>query len=115
MRPIRYILDLPWWIGLIIFLLGNLIVGHYYIVGMPVCLFGAWTFSKLLAPEDYPEVGFAIVGFPLFFLVMLIPYQVAFEAPWGSWLNGVSSKILFGVRAALGIGVGFIAFRGVRR
>lgn len=115
MRPIRYVLDLPWWIGLIIFLVGNLIVGHWYVPGVPVCLFGAWTFSKLLTPEDYPEVGFAVVGFPLFFLVMLIPHQFSFEASWASWLNYMSSNVLFGVRAALGIGVGFLAFRGVRR
>ncbi len=115
MRPIRYLLDLPWWIGLLIFLLGNLLVGHWYIIGLPVCLFGAWTFSKLLTPEDSPEIGCAIVGFPLFFLVMLIPHQFAFETSWASWMNGASPKFLFGIRAALGIGVGFIAFRGVRR
>jgi hypothetical protein len=73
MRPIHFLFDLPWWTGLLVFLLGNLMVSHWYIVGLPICLFGAWTFSKLLPPVDHPEVGFAIIGFPLFFLAMLIP------------------------------------------
>lgn len=115
MRPIRYLLDLPWWIGLLIFLMGNFIVGHWYVIGLPVSLFGAWTFSKLLVPKTDPEVGFAIIGFPLFFLVMLVPGQFAFESQWFSWMNGTSETVLFGTRAALGIFAGFIAFQGVRR
>jgi len=100
---------------LIIFLLGNLIVTNWYIVGLPVCLFGAWTYSKLLPPPDDPAVAFAIIGFPLFFFAMLIPYQFTFENEWLTFMNGVSSKVLFGTRAALGIGVGFLAFQGVRK
>jgi len=109
------LLDLPWWVGLLIFLLGNLIVSHWYIVGLPVCLFGAWTYSKLLPQVDDPTVGCAIVGFPLFFLTMLIPDQFTFENEWFAFMNGTSAKFLFGVRAALGIGVGFLAFQGVRK
>ncbi len=115
MRPIRYILDLPWWVGLLIFLIGNLLVEHWYIVGLPVCLFGAWTFSKLLKPTESSDVGPAIVGFPLFFLVMLIPNQFSFETVVLDLLNDMSETVLFGIRAALGIGVGFIAFQGVRK
>lgn len=114
MRPIRYLFDLPWWVGLIIFLLGNLIVAHWYIVGLPVCLFGAWTYSKLLPPSDEPNVFAAIVGFPLFFLTMLIPDAFSFDSLLVSWLNGITETVLFGIRAALGIGVGFLAFQGVR-
>lgn len=115
MRPIRYLLDLPWWSGLVIFLVGNLIVGHFYVLGLPVCLFGAWTFSKLLPPRDDPEVACAIIGFPLFFLIMLIPDRFTFANALISWLNHLSPTLLFGVRAALGIGVGFIAFQGTRK
>jgi hypothetical protein len=115
MRAIRYLLDLPWWVGLIIFLLGNLIVDHWYIVGLPVCLFGAWTYSKLLPPVDDPVVERAIFGFPLFFLAMLIPDQFAFEHQRLTFMNGASSQFLFGLRAAISIGVGFMAFQGVRK
>jgi hypothetical protein len=115
MRPIRYLLDLPWWTGLLIFLLGNAMVPYWYIGGLPICLFGAWTFSKLLPPVDHPEVGLAIIGFPLFFLAMLIPDQFAFQSALLDLLNAASPKVLFGIRAALGIGVGFLAFQGVRK
>lgn len=115
MRPIRYLLDLPWWAGLVIFMAGNWLAPHSYIVGVPVCLFGAWTFSKLLKPNDYAEVGNAIVGFPMFFLVMLIPDKFSFETLILDLLNQLGSTATYGIRAALGIMTGFIAFQGVRR
>jgi hypothetical protein len=115
MRPIRYLFDLPWWTGLLIFLMGNLVVPHWYIPGLFVCLFGGWTFSKLLPPVEDPELFPAVVGFPLFFLIMLIPDKFAFTTPGLDLMNAISPKILYGIRAALGIGVGFIAFQGVRK
>lgn len=63
-----------------IFLAGNRVTGYYYILGVPICLFGAWTYSKILKPNDDPEPFPAIVGFPLVFIVMLVPRQFAFEA-----------------------------------
>jgi hypothetical protein len=115
MRPIRYIFDLPWWVGLAIFMGGNWVVGQSYIFGVPICLFGAWTFSKLLKPNDNPEPFPAIIGFPLFFIVMLIPGQFAFKDDWFSWMNGTSETVLYGTRAALGIFASFIALQGVRK
>jgi len=115
MRLIRYILDLPWWVGLAIFMAGNWLVPHTYIIGVPVCLFGAWTFSKLLKPDDYADVGSAIIGFPLFFLVMLVPNQFSFETVILDLLNDLSTTATFAIRAALGIFTGFIAFQGVRK
>lgn len=114
MRPIRYLLDLPWWVGLPIFMVGNWLTGYFYMPGVPVCLFGIWTFSKLLKPNDLCEVGFAIAGFPLFFLVMLLPREFSFESDWLSWLNDASATTLYGIRAALGILTGFVACLGVR-
>lgn len=115
MRPIRYILDLPWWAGLAIFLVGNLVVPHYYLIGMPITLFGAWTFSKLLRYDDSDEIGFALVGLPLFFVVMLIPDRYAFETPYVDLLNHITPKVNYAIRASLGMMVSLIAFRGVRR
>ena len=115
MRPIRYIFDLPWWTGLLIFLLGIAIVPYWYIGGLPICLFGTWTYSKLLPPVEHPEVGLAIIGFPLVFLAMLIPAKFAFTDVWLSFMNEFSPKVLYGVRAASGIGIGFLAFQGVRK
>ena len=115
MRPIRYILDLPWWVGMAIFMAGNWVTGHWYVIGVPIGLFGAWTYSKLLKPNDDPDPFPAIIGFPLFFLVMLVPRQFSFDSPWFGWMNGTSETVLFGTRAALGILAGFIAFQGVRK
>jgi hypothetical protein len=115
MRPVRYILDLPWWVGLAIFMAGNWMTGHSYILGVPICLFGAWTFSKLLKHNDDADVLLAIFGFPFFFLVMLLPRQFSFESDWFSWMNGTSETVLYGTRAALGLFVSFIAFQGVRK
>lgn len=114
MRPIQYLLDLPWWAGLVLFMAANWLVGYSYILGAPICLFGAWTFSRLLKPNDLTGAGFAIVGFPLFFLVMLIPREFDFTSDWLSWLNDTSATVLYGIRAALGIMVGFAACQGVR-
>jgi len=115
MRPVRYVLDLPWWVGMAIFMAGNWVTGHWYILGVPVCLFGAWTYSKLLKHNDDPNPFPAIVGFPLFFLVMLVPDQFSFEAFGLSLLNELSPTVNYGIRAALGIFAGFIAFQGVRK
>ena len=114
MRPFRYLVDLPWWAGFILFLIGNAIVPHYYILGLPICIFGIWTFSKLLKANDDALWGFAIVGFPLFFIVMLIPHQFSFEWPILDLLNGMSATATYATRAALGIFVGLFACQGVR-
>ena len=115
MRLIRYILDLPWWVGLAIFMAGNWLVPHAYIIGVPVCLFGAWTFSKLLKPSLFDGPGGAMVGIPLFFLVMLIPNQFSFETVILDLLNELNQTATYGIRAALGIFAGFIAFEGMRK
>lgn len=115
MRLIRYFLDLPWWAGLGIFMVGNSLVPLTYVAGVPICLFGAWTYSKLLKPNDATQAGFAIIGFPLFFLAMLFPRQFHFEAPVLSLLNELSTTTTYGIRAALGIFTSFVAFQGVRQ
>lgn len=46
---------------------------------------------------------------------MLIPVQFAFTTTGLDLMNAISPKTLYGIRAALGIGVGFIAFQGVRK
>lgn len=115
MRPVRYLLDLPWWAGLIIFLIGNWLTPHFYIVGMPTALFGAWTFSKLVHYDDTAEISAAIIGFPLFFLVMLLPVRFGFETPILDWLNQITPTATYAVRAAVGMSTALLAFNGVRR
>ena len=115
MRPIRYILDLPWWVGLPIFLAGNTIAPHIYLIGMPIALFGAWTFSKLMKFADDPRIGCAIIGFPLFFLAMLIPDRFSLHTPYIDLLNHIAPKVNFTIRAALGMMIALIAFCGIRR
>lgn len=115
MRPLRYLLDLPWWAGLLIFLVGNGFTPQFYAVGMPVALFGAWTFSKLMRYDDHGEIGFAIVGFPLFFLAMLIPACFDFETPVVDLLNHLSPTVTYALRGAFGMGVALLAFQGIRR
>ncbi len=115
MRPIRYLCDLPWWMGLAIFMIGNAIVPYAYMIGVPICLFGAWTYSKLLKSNDAIQIGFAIIGFPLFFLAMLFPRQFRLETPILNLLNDLSTTTTYGIRAALGIFTSFLAFQGVRK
>lgn len=115
MRPIRYLLDLPWWAGLLIFLGGNWLTPHLYFAGMPVALFGAWTFSKLLHYDDDPFIAAAIVGVPLFFLVMLIPGRFSFETPIVNLLNHLNSTVTYALRAALGMSSALVAFQGIRK
>lgn len=73
MRPLKFLTDLPWWTGLPIFLAGTAAVVLFYPRGLVIALFGAWTFYKLMEPCEYKEPGCALIGFPLFFLVMLNP------------------------------------------
>ncbi len=115
MRPIRYLLDLPWWAGLAIFLAGNLIVPHFYIVGMPICLFGAWTYSKLMKFDDNPAIGYPLFGLPLFFLAMVIPNRFAFETPYVDLLNHITPTVNYAIRAALGMMTSLFACCGLRR
>lgn len=115
MRTIRYILDLPWWAGLAIFLAGNFMVPHVYLLGMPVALFGVWTFSKLMKYHDQPAIGFVLFGLPIFFLVMLIPDRFSFETPYVDLLNHITPRVNSVLRAALGIMTGLFTCCGFRR
>jgi hypothetical protein len=114
MRPIKFFFDLPWWTGLPIFLLGTSAVLWFYPIGIIIALFGAWTFFKLMKPADLDGPGFAIVGFPLFFLSMLIPERFSFEMPMIDLLNHLSPTVTYGLRAALGLASSFIAFQSFR-
>lgn len=82
--------------------------------GILIALFGAWTFYKLMSPEDFKEPGFALVGFPLFFLVMLIPARFSLETPVFDLLNHLGPTTTYATRSALGLATAFIAFRSFR-
>lgn len=73
MKVLRYIFDLPWWTGLPIFLGGNFLFHENYelwgyLMGMGMCLFGGWTFSKLLKYDEFTMSNPAVVGLPLVLL-----------------------------------------------
>lgn len=114
MRPIKFFFDLPWWTGLPIFLLGTGAVLWFYPVGIIIALFGAWTFFKLMQPAELNGPVFAIVGFPLFFLSMLIPERFSFETPVIDLLNHLSPTATYAMRSALGLATSFIAFQSFR-
>lgn len=111
MRPLKFLTDLPWWSGLPIFLVGTAAVLLVYPLGLIVALFGAWRFYKLMAPSDWKEPGFALIGLPLFFLTMLIPSRFSLEIPVLDLLNHLSTTITYGLRSALSLASAFIAFR----
>jgi hypothetical protein len=115
MRPVRYVLDLPWWVGLVIYLAGNAIVPHFYLIGMPIALFGLWTFSKLMKFDHDAAVGFVIFGLPVFLIVMLIPDRFTFETAYINLLNHITPKVNSVLRASLGIMTGLITCCGIRR
>jgi hypothetical protein len=114
MRPLKFLADLPWWSGLPIFLIGTAAVLLFYPLGIIIALFGAWTFYKLMEPDDYKLPGFALIGFPLFFLAMLIPARFSLETPVLNLLNHLSATATYGIRSALGLATAFIAFRSFR-
>jgi hypothetical protein len=73
MRPIKYITDLPWWVGLLIFVIGNLILplGLFgYIIGLVLCLFGCFTLAPLLPPDPDASPSRMPLGIALFSFVV---------------------------------------------
>ena len=113
-RPFVFLMDLPWWTGLPIFLAGTALVVHWYAIGVIVALFGAWTFAKLTQPSEFKEIGFAITGLPLFFATMLIPAKFSIEVPVFDLLNHLSATATYATRSALGLASAFIAFQSFR-
>ena len=114
MRLVKFLTDLPWWTGLPIFLIGTGISVLLYPMGILVALFGAWTFYKLMEPSDLKEPGFALIGLPLFFLVMLIPARFSIETPIVDLLNHLSPTATYATRSALGLATALTAFRSFR-
>ena len=118
MRIIRYIFDLPWWAGLFIFMGANFILPYekYWLIGFPICLFGAWTFSKLVSPLEKPRVKNAIVGiviFPLFLYVTSLRYQEIID--YFQWTEQKWFLVEYIVRMAGGLGIGFYFSLGLRK
>lgn len=111
MRYIRALCDLPWWTGMPIFLLCNMLVpyGMYgYIAGSMGCLFGAWIFSKLVNYAQEPDTsGAAIVGLSVFFTSM---YFFASD----NTNYSLSYNTLFVARLVLGLGSSLMAFEGFK-
>jgi hypothetical protein len=114
MRPIQFFFDLPWWTGLPIFLLGTALVLWLYPLGILIALFGSWTFFKLMQTSEFNGSAFAIIGFPLFFLSMLIPEQFHFDTPVLDLLNHLSPTVTYGIRSALSLATSFFAFQSFR-
>jgi hypothetical protein len=113
MRYIRYILDLPWWVGLPISLFGNLLVPFglfWYIIGLMVFLFGCWTFSKLLKEDEYSEAGRAIIFIPIVALGMWFINKSFVDA-----IILCSFGTLFVLRFVFGMFFGLISFQGFKK
>lgn len=110
---IRFIADLPWWVGLAIFLIANSLI-PLGIIGLGFGLFftflGMWIFSKLLLPDKNPTNLDAIIGLPLFILAMLV---FSGSVQW-SWLPK-DFGILYGIRASLGVLLGLLGFNGFKK
>lgn len=106
MRILRAISDLPWWTGLPIFLIGNFIITIPYIgyvIGLTVCMFGCWVFSKLLKPDEYADSGRAIVCLPIMAISLWF-----LDRDFLDWSYGT----LYTLRTAIGLFLGFISFQG---
>lgn len=106
MRILRALSDLPWWGGLLIFMMGNLIIPIPYIgfiCGCPACLFGCWVFSKLLKPDDSAQCGRAIICVPLLVLVLWFTNVEFLDWGWGT---------LYTVRLSIGMLLGMCGFQG---
>jgi len=105
-RIIRAISDLPWWTGLPIFLVGNLIAPIPYIgfiFGLMICLFGCWIFSKLLKPDPYAESGRAIIG-----MVFVASSLWFIDRDFIDYSFGT----LYVIRTVIGLSFGVYGFQG---
>lgn len=110
---IRFIADLPWWVGLALFLGANLLIPLGVCglaIGMFFALLGMWTFSKLLIPDKFPSNEAAIIGLPLFVIFMLM---FSGHVHWG-WLPK-DYAVAFGMRTSFGILFGLLGFKGFKR
>lgn len=110
---VRFVADLPWWVGLAIFLganalipMGNVGMGF----GLFFCFLGMWIFSKLLLPDKFPSSADAIIGLPLFILSMLM---FGGSIHWSWWPKDYG--ILYGCRAVCGMLFGLIGFNGFKK
>lgn len=113
MRHLRYITDIPFWVGLPIFLFGSLLTAFgivWYMIGLSICLFGCWTFSKNLKDNSCTSSGQAIVCLPLMALVLwfinnhfIDPFVVC------------SFGTLFVLRSSSALFLGFLGFQGFRK
>jgi hypothetical protein len=107
MRIIRALSDLPWWVGLPIFLIGNFIITIPYIgfvVGICICMFGCWIFSKLLRPDEYASSSRAIICLPIMALSLWFLNE--------QFIDWMSYGTLYTIRTAIGLFLGFISFQG---
>jgi len=113
MRYFRYITDLPFWVGLPIFLTGSLLTSFglfFYIVGVIVCLFGCWTFSKNLKEDPYASSGQAITCLPLMALVLWVSTNQFMDT-----YIVASFGTLYAIRTAIALYLGFWGFQGFRK
>jgi hypothetical protein len=112
MRYIHALFDLPWWTGLPIFLLCNIIVPYGlsgYITGCIGCLFGAWIFSKLLNYDVNPDTCDGS-GVAISFISLFLGCMYYFTWYCLSW----KFDTLFVVRTVTGMLTSLIAFGGFK-
>jgi|TARA_R110002110_G_scaffold184875_2_gene391767 hypothetical protein len=106
MKFLRAISNLPWWCGLPTFLFGNLIVPYGitgYVIGLCICLFGCWVFSKLVKRDEYSGGLSAVMGVPIFGLLMFFINEAFIPFNWDT---------LYVIRSCAGLFVGLLAFEG---
>lgn len=110
---VRFIADLPWWVGLAVFLGANFLIpmGTFGLAfGLFFCLLGMWIFSKLMIPDSDPTNSPAIIGLPLFVIFMVI---FSGSDQW-TWVTKDYS-ILYGLRIGVGMLLGLIGFTGFKK
>lgn len=114
MKFIHALFDLPWWTGLPIFLLSNLLIPMGlggYIAGCIGFLFGAWIFSKLVNYTELPDTyGEAIIGFIVFFASMYFFASKVSLPP----LSLLETNGLYVTRTVLGLASSLVAFEGFK-
>lgn len=110
MRLLRAISDLPWWTGLPIYFLGNFLTEgnlFFFSIGIIMCLFGSWVFSKLLNYKE-SHVTFTIIGIPVFIFMMKAAADLG-DSP------NYTSEDAFVFKAMVGLFLSLIAISGFKR
>lgn len=121
MKTLSYIFNLPWWVGLLLFFIGNAVTPLEGLVGVTlgsaICLFGCWTFANLWkgfrtisSPENLCFIPLVILSAYFIDMRFVDFYNTHLEY----YIDPLKYSDLYVIRSAIGLWSGLAAFKYVR-